>query len=185
MKDCGGEAEKKEKSVLSDKAFLQSVSVSVFGIVLCMISLCSASWAWFSTSLSSPSNNIQAATCEITVTVKEERGEVDAIDGKYALMSGCDYLVTIKAEGSAKQTYCILVIDGNKYYTEQIYTAEPDNEISFILRFDKKKTVEVINRWGISSRSERDIYDGKEYLNMAEVAQEGAEVEENEQGVIN
>ena len=181
MKDCGGEAKKSDKSVLSDKAFLQSVSVSVFGIVLCMISLCSMSWAWFSTSLSSPSNNIQAATCEIAVTVKDERGAVDAIDGKYALMSGCDYLVTIRAEGSAKQTYCILVIDGNKYYTEQIYTAAPDNEISFTLSFDEEKTVEVINRWGISSRQERDICDGKSYFNMAEAAQEGATVEENEQ----
>lgn len=169
-----------KSSVLSDKMFMQSITVSILGMVLCMVALCSASWAWFTTSLSSPTNTIRSATCDITVTVESDGSKIEITDGKFLIAGSKEHIITISAEGSAKSSYCILVIDGKEYYTEQISTAAPDNEITFELKFDVQKNVEIINRWGISSKEARELYNGKSYLNMAEQGQESATVKENE-----
>lgn len=43
---------------LTEKAFKQSITISFIGILLCMVALCSVTWAWFSAEISSSSNDI-------------------------------------------------------------------------------------------------------------------------------
>ncbi len=154
-----------EKEKLTDKSFRQSIAISIFGIVLCMIALCSVTWAWFKTDVSSAVNQIQSAHCDVTVSVMSST----ASNGKYTLEGEKDYIVTISASGSAKSAYCILVVDGVRHYTAQIPTSA-ENELTFTLRFSEAKDIEIITCWGTSSKpeTERTFKNGVYYYNLKE-----------------
>ena len=83
-----------DKDNLSEKAFKQSIAVSILGIVFCMIALCSVTWAWFFADVSSSANNIQSAHCNVTVTVKNGEKDITDNDGEYSLKKDKDYIIT-------------------------------------------------------------------------------------------
>lgn len=89
-------------------------------------------------------------------------------DGAYSLLGGVEYTVTITATGTAKSAYCKLLADGEEYYTQQIHTEEPDNKIVFTLKFTSDTVLDIDTRWGESSREEREIRDGKSYIDLIE-----------------
>ena len=64
----------KKTDTLTDKSFMQSIVVSVLGMLFCMLLLCGTTWAWFSEGVSSSQNTIAAADCTVTVTVKNVNG---------------------------------------------------------------------------------------------------------------
>ena len=161
-----------DKEKLTEKAFKQSIAISVLGIVLCMVVLCSATWAWFSTGVSSPANNIKSAYCDIIVSVINENAALDAQEGKYTLAKDKAYEVKINATGTAETAYCILKIGGNEYYTVQIPTQTAVNHISFTLQFTAEAIeIEIITRWGTSSKpeAERTFENGGLYLDCGKV----------------
>lgn len=140
---------KQEK--LTEKAFTQSIAISIFGILLCVVALCSVTWAWFSEGVTFSSNTIKTGNCTVTVSVMNEGAQIAPnadTTGKYILEAGKSYQINIIATGSAESSYCKLVIGGQDYYTEQISTSEPNNTISFTLTFDAPTEVEIITRWG-------------------------------------
>lgn len=163
-----------KKEALTEKAFKQSIAVSVFCIVLCMVALCSVTWAWFSAEITSGTSNIKPAYCDVDASVTGEGTELISIDGKYTLEKNKPYEIHITAEGTASSAYCILKIGGQEYYTAQIPIPNDNspNQISFTLQFDADTTeLEIITRWGTSSKSasERSFEDGGKYLNLARV----------------
>lgn len=135
---------------LTEKAFKQSITISVIGILLCMVALCSVTWAWFSAEISSSSNDITSAYCDVTVSVKNnDTAIVPSSDGKYTFEKDTPYKITITVEGNAKTAYCVLNVDGTNYYTDQISIGE---SIAFTLQFGADTTeVEIIRCWGTSS----------------------------------
>lgn len=152
---------------LTDKAFTESIAVSVISILLCVVALCSVTWAWFSDGVSSSTNSIQSAHCDVSVSVTNDDAPVAAVDGKYKFYAEKDYTVTVTCSGTADSSYCILVIDGVKYYTEQMGTDEPDNVITFKLKFNTPKdNVEIITCWGTSSRQDRAFANGLYYVDF-------------------
>ena len=160
---------------LTDKAFTQSIAVSVISILVCVVALCSMTWAWFSEGVTSSSNTIKAGNCTVTVSVMNEETEIDPntdTTGIYTFEAGKSYQIKISSTGSVESSYCKLVIDGNEYYTEQISTTEPNNTISFTLAFDAPTEVEIITRWGTYHipNDARDFYSGKSYTNLVENA---------------
>ena len=160
------EAKAKDKSV--EKAFKQNMMISVLGIILCMVILCSTTWAWFTANVSSSDNTIKSAYCTVTVLVESEGEAALPTNDVYTLTAGKSYIFTLSATGTAGSAYCILSIDGNDYYTAQIPTAEPGNFITFTLQFTGDTEVEVITRWGTSSKSERAFYNGITYIDLVE-----------------
>lgn len=154
---------------LTDKAFTQSIAVSVISILLCVVALCSVTWAWFSEGVSSSTNSIQSANCDVSVSVTSDGTTVETVDGEYTFIKDKAYEITITAAGTAESAYCILNIDGTRYYTVQIPTTATEtvpNHIKFTLQFSADKTdVEIITRWGTSSQEKRDFADGLYYLN--------------------
>ena len=161
-----------KKEALTEKAFKQSLVVSVFCIVLCMIALCSVTWAYFSAETSTGTSNIKPAYCDVAALVMSEGAELDAVDGKYTLEKNKPYEIRVTAEGTAKSAYCILKIDGHEYYTVQIPTTTLKNQISFTLQFEAYTTeLEIITRWGTSSKpvSERSFEGGGKYFNLERV----------------
>lgn len=164
-----------KQNKLTEKAFAQSITVSVISILLCLIALCSVTWAWFSKNVTSSSNTIKTSNCTVTVSVLNDGVEIapntDAT-GTYTFEAGKSYQIKISSTGSVESSYCKLVIDGNEYYTEQISTTEPNNTISFTLAFDAPTEVEIITRWGTYHipNNARNFYNGKSYTNPAENA---------------
>lgn len=162
----------------ADKAFLQSVTVSVLGMVLCMVALCSMTWAWFSLDVSSSANSIQSARCDLAVFID---GTAIA-DDHFSFEKEKEYTVRITAEGSGNNAYCILRSGENSYYTVQIpirpegdQREDAPNYIVFKLTFSEGAQVEFIKRWGISSRYDRELEDGGYYLDFEKAAQRAEE----------
>ena len=156
-----------EKGHLGEKAFQQSILLSFLGILLCIVALCSATWAWFQADVSSSENSIQSADCTVSVSVTREGAPVTALGGVYSLSKDTPYEFQLTASGTAGSSYCILRIGGEDYYTVQIPTAAPNNSITFTLQFSAPITdVEVITRWGTSSRTERTFENGGQYLDL-------------------
>ena len=160
---------------LTDKAFTQSIAVSVISILVCVVALCSMTWAWFSEGVTSSSNTIKAGNCTVTVSVMYDGVEIapnsDAT-GTYTFEAGKSYQIKITSTGSAESSYCKLVIGGQDFYTEQVSMSEPNNTITFALTFDAQTEVEIITRWGTYhiSNNARNFYNGKSYTNLVENA---------------
>ena len=81
------------KEKISEKAFSQSLLISVISILLCIVALCSVTWAWFSTEISSSSSDIKSAYCDVTVSVMNEGSKLDPIDGKYSFAKDKAYKI--------------------------------------------------------------------------------------------
>lgn len=164
-----------KQNKLTEKAFAQSITVSVISILLCLVALCSVTWAWFSEGVTSSSNTIKTGNCTVTVSVihdGEEFGPNAGTSGTYTFEAGKSYQIKITSIGSAESSYCKLVIGGQDFYTEQVSTSEPNNTITFALTFDAQTEVEIITRWGTYhiSNNARNFYNGKRYKNLAENA---------------
>lgn len=151
---------------LTEKAFNQNITISIIGILLCMAALCSVTWAWFSTEISSSPSDISSAYCDVTVSVMNGDTDIEPLEEKYAFAKDTAYKITISAEGNAKTAYCILNVDGTNYYTAQIPIGE---SIAFTVQFNNAETteVEIIKCWGTSSIPDEDrtFKNGGLYLN--------------------
>lgn len=163
---------------ITDKAFKKSITISVVSILLCIVALCSTTWAWFSQEVASSHNSIKSANCNVSVSVTSAGAPVDAVDGKYTFVKDAAYEIKMTATGTAKTAYCVLNIGGTNYYTVQIPTdaASIQNSITFTLQFSADTTaVEIFSRWGTSSQEQRHFADGLYYLDL--VANQNTEAE--------
>ena len=157
---------------LTEKSFTQSITVCVFSIFLCIGSLCSVTWAWFSDGVSSPTNSLRSANCDVSVSVTSDDITINAVDGKYTFIKDKVYVIKMTAVGTAETTYCVLNIGGKSYYTVQIPTdaVTSDNYITFTLQFSADTTdVEIYTHWGTSRQAERDFENGLYYLDCKEI----------------
>lgn len=165
-----------DKKCLTDRAFKQSMTISVVGIILCMIALCSATWAWFITGVSSPANNIRPAHCDFDVTVFIADGSSMVLpeNGTYSLQKNTAYTFTITAGGTAENAYCILNIDGSEYYTDQFDMVNNNGTLTGVFSFSLyfKDTditsVEIITRWGKSGAA-ATFRNNEKYLDLKKV----------------
>lgn len=148
---------------VSDKTFLHSITVSILSILLCMVILSSVTWAWFSESTSSSSNTITAANYELTITVKNSSEGPQKAVGEvltFTATEGSTYEITLTATGSASTGFCVITVNGQEYYTDQIFTQATQTtdtegstspkltKASFTLSFTKETQVTLTPRWG-------------------------------------
>lgn len=81
---------------ITEKAFLQSVTISVIGILLCIVSLCSATYAWFTSNVSSNSNTLTSGSFDLDVFIKE---------GENAVFTESDLAISKKTDGTVSYTF--------------------------------------------------------------------------------
>ena len=149
---------------LGDKAFVRLITMSVFGILLCIVCLCSSSYAWFSTSLSNNSNVIQSAQCLLTVVANDGDNElVQNEDGSTTITASGTYTVTVSLPEGSSSGYCVIKAGGNVYHSDYIAWDEAPAEFSFTLvvsdGYDFSGSVVLAPHWGIYS-GECDIEAG-------------------------
>lgn len=128
------------KEKLTDESFFRLIFSAVMGILLCCICLASLTWAWFSTSVQSPSNKIESAEFYVTAVVSSNGQAVastpvenDIYTLKYALEADKSYTVKLTAHGSASNFggYCEIILcgaDGSNAITRHTVQLYPSQE---------------------------------------------------------
>lgn len=151
----------------NEKVFLRRIAVAIGSIILCMGAMGFTAFAYFTSSITSRENIIQAATFSAEMTVvRIENGQstevtptVEQVTNTYSLSKG-SYKVTIKATGNAQSGYCKIVIgDVNsdtsvKYFTIPMCTdeLEANNQLEFeIVCYEDSAQVHIITNWGSCS----------------------------------
>lgn len=163
-----------EKS--TDKAFMQMVMPSVLGIVLCMICLCSATWAWFGTSMNNESV-IQAGSYEATMKVTYVDGEsnIKSLDGNI-LLPGVEYTVEVKAYPSITGYLAVKIGNDVILYSKGPFNTSESGSRTitftvFIAPELDSRMITVDAFWGVRSDEEIDklkdeivLDDGRTYI---------------------
>lgn len=149
---------------LTDKAFLRLVVTSILGILFCIVCLCSTTYAWFTASVPSVSNELKTAgECTLEVTVSPHNPEGAAlvgIENGVELDADVEYLVVMLLPPNSASGYCVIEAGGNTYYTDYIVGNSDEPQIkAFKLRVEGTQTVKFTARWGIYTRNS-DVTDG-------------------------
>ena len=161
---------------ISEKAFSQSMLVSVLSILLCIVALCSVTYAWFTNETASSNNKLTSGSFDVTIAVsKVEDGVATAsnIDvqpdpanvGKYYCtlepVAGAEttYEISLKlTDTSTVKGHCIVKIGAaQEQHTAAIIGTNTANVVNepvtdpFTFRITVKETTKVIlePRWGV------------------------------------
>jgi len=148
--------EKQDKSTdkLTDKAFSRLLVTSVVGILLCIVCLCSATWAWFSTDIKSPENKIETGKGLMTVTVTKEDDNTFAFEeGKEQSWEIGEYTVTLFLPANSGSGYCVIVANGKEYLSPYIHKDDAPKSIQFTLKLNEQTKVTVKTHRGIYSKT--------------------------------
>lgn len=143
----------KNTDKLTDKAFSRMMLTSVLGILVCLVCLCSATWAWFTADVSNNSNTIGTGQFDLEVSVNDVRLERSSDRANvYTFKKAGSYTVTLKMTEDTTVTkgYCIITANGKPYKTASINNVDGTNPFKFTL--DVKEdgmTVEFTSAWGI------------------------------------
>ncbi len=147
---------------LTDKAFSRLMLTSVLSILVCIVCVCSATWAWFSADTSSSGNKLATGKFDLTVSVTDESSVVTTLAenavGKtvYTFENVGVYTLKLKMTDDTTVTkgFCTLVVGDDTYYTASI-NAETD---PFTFTIDVKEagvTVMFSPAWGYPSAEEQ------------------------------
>lgn len=138
----------------TDENILRLLMPSVVGIFICMVCLAGSTWAWFSATVQTVPQTIEAANYDISVAVD---GELVSSPG--TLEAGQQYTVTLTAIGNAPSGgHCIVTNDTG---AAPLYTATllPGKTLTFTLIPDDAAVYTFTAVWGEYS-DKPDITDG-------------------------
>ena len=155
----------------SEKTLISSLVSSIIVIILCMISLCTTTWAWYEMDLALEQNVIATNNCKVTVTIRNQNEDLVPTENKYLLEAGKEYEVEVLVEGTATTGYCA-ISDGEQWYVSQQIKTGAENIVAFTISVSAPTEITVRDGWGtnIIPLDERAFYDGKKYLDFEEVA---------------
>lgn len=138
----------------TDENIMRLLLPSFLGIVLCMVCLAGSTWAWFSASISTSPQTIEAANFDIAVTVNGK-----PVSSPVTLEAGQIYKVTLTAAGNAPSGgHCIVTNDTG---AAPLYTATllPGKTLTFTLIPDSNAAYTFTAVWGKYS-GKADITNG-------------------------
>lgn len=153
---------------ITDKVLFARLSVYISAIMLCLASMSYASVAFFSTSVVSESNTIQAAhfDVEIFITESSDTQQQSKDDGTRVeltcdssnvysaiLDGGKEYAVTLRSSGTASTGFVVMAAGGNRYFTQQI-DQSVGQTLVFYLAVDDTMAVSFAPHIGTSSHYE-------------------------------
>ena len=155
-----------ETEKVTDKAFTHGLLVSVFSILLCIVALCSMTYAWFSAGISSGVNTLEGGRFALDVTVINNADGTDVVlteteNGGYkCTLAEGEYTVTLKMtdDTTASKGFCDIKIDLNEvFHTSPVSKDETigHDPLSFTVKIvDESVSVTFVPKWGISSTDE-------------------------------
>ena len=161
-----------EEGKIKEKVFIMRIAVAIVCMVCCLSAMGFSAYAYFTSSITSGTNTIQAASyrTEIIVaniamenqTLTVEATKTENAIRTYALKAGQKYKVTITALGNASKGYCKIVVgdvnDANslKYFTIPMSTDETESShvLEFTITCYEDADVHIITNWGGCSETD-------------------------------
>ena len=154
---------------ITEKVFVQGLVASVIGILICIISLCSMTYAWFIGGVSSGSNVLKSGSFDLDINAMDGTDTAINFNKSGGVWSGefapGTYEVTMKVtDTSTVKGYCTIISDGKTYNTEVMSrdTLDTYNEtIKFVLKIEDTAsvTIKFVPKWGIPAGNS-DIVNG-------------------------
>ena len=149
---------------------------SVLGILVCIMCLCSATWAWYSTNTAADGNKVSSGEFDLSVSVTDADSTVTTLTkdsvGKmvYTFDNVGVYTVTFKmtADTTVTKGFCKMYVGDDTHYTASI-NAETD---PFTFTIDVKEagvTVTFTPSWGYPSAA--DVIEADETLTIGSTDQ--------------
>ena len=150
---------------ISEKTFSQSLIVSVVSILLCIVVLCSLTYAWFTTESESNSNTLTSGTFDVIINVTDENAskvEPTSSGDKYVyqLQPGTYEISLRLTESSTVKGHCVVNIgDGPDLHTAAIIGtntanaagAEITDPFTFKIVVTEDTTITLTPRWSIAA----------------------------------
>lgn len=91
---------------------------SLLGVAICLVCLCSLTWAWFTATQNSGVQPIQSATATVTAKLGDtDLGELKV--GEPCSLNGTGML-TLHMEGDAQYAYVVIKVDNTEYHTDYL-----------------------------------------------------------------
>ena len=144
---------------LTDKAFSRLVFTSILGILVCVVCLCSSTFAWFTDVAPSARNEINIADeCALEVTVTKDGVPLADIENGVVLEG--EYLVTLSLPANTASGYCVITVGEATYYTDYLVRSEQLQTVSFTLQATSEVTATFTPHWGIYTRNS-DVVNGE------------------------
>lgn len=154
---------------ITEKAFSKNIIVSIAGILLSIVMLCSTTYAWFTTSISSNTNIVESGRFSISVAVapvvdgvaSSENAVAPSTSGVYNLSAGT-YMITVEptAESNVKG-YCLITANGAEYCTDVIVNAttatdeyHANSPFVFYITVSAPTALAIESRWGIPATAD-------------------------------
>ena len=95
---------------------------SLLGVAICLVCLCSLTWAWFTATQNSGVQPIQSATATVTAKLGDtDLGELKV--GEPCSLNGTGTL-TLHMDGSAQYAYVVIKVGGTEYHTGYLTATE-------------------------------------------------------------
>lgn len=172
---------------------------SVLGIAVCMLTLCSLTWAWFTATVNTSTTTIQSANIAVHMygatavepSTNEDTAEAFAaengltlleVEKKYTVQL-TDGKIKFTMNGNAKMAYLEIQVGNGTalQYTDYLEKNVSDSEdtiYAIALGNDSVTSVFVTLKWGPHPASLDDNYDG--FLSITTVPDEQDQSDENE-----
>ena len=95
---------------------------SLLGVAICLVCLCSLTWAWFTATQNSGVQPIQSATATVTASLNDTAlGELKV--GEPCSLNGTGPL-TLHMAGDAQYAYVVIKVGGTEYHTDYLTATE-------------------------------------------------------------
>ena len=148
---------------ITDRAFLHSFIVSIISILICIVALCSLTYAWFSAGVSSAGSSIAGSRFALDIKVVNNADDSDVVltendKGAFTCtLAEGEYTVTLKMtdDTTASKGFCDIKIDLNEvFHTSPVSKDETigHDPLSFTVKIvGESVSVTFVPKWGISS----------------------------------
>ena len=157
----------KSTDKLTDKIFMKNVYISVACILICIIALCSATYAWFTGTAQSTGNNITMGTFELDIKVER----IDTVNGTATPVDtnvladgivtatlaevGTTYRITLTRKiTSTSNGYCYVKVGSGSDQPTSTITDVQGTEADFVFTVtptEADTAVKLTPRWGINA----------------------------------
>ena len=172
MKNIIENQEAKISDKLTEKAFSRFMLISVLSVLMCIVCLCSATWAWFTTDTISDSNIVSSGNLDIEVTVTD--GDTSGVtltekpDGTtvctFATAGSYEVVLKLTDDTTVSKGYCSIKVGDRIYRTDAIYLE--DRNYTFTIEIGSDETVAIFDsNWGLPAHV--DVVDGKLVIEVA------------------
>lgn len=161
---------------ITEKAFSQSLIISVVSILLCLVALCSMTYAWFTAETTSSNNTLTSGSFDVTITVSNvDDGVATAsaieaesnTEGKYTykLQPGTYEITLTLTNESTVKGHCVVTINGGEEQhtaaiigtnTANVENKEITDPFKFKITITKETTVVLEPRWGVVVNADID-----------------------------